>query len=796
MVMIKNLKITCLRGITELPLDLEGKSLLVRGENGTGKSSIVDAIEFFFTGMISHLEGNQSLSTQRHCPHVKSKPEDTAVEITFNPNTIKLIRKFDSIYTIPPEFEEYFKITQQGTFILRRAQILEFIISKPAERFRAIGNIIGIDNLDNIELEMMRLKENFSGKITSKKAVIRTITEELSEILGKNILNYEEAIPLINEILGKYDLEPVETLCQLSSKIEDMLKQTKKVSLLEKSNSLSDILNISKQILLSKDIVNKIKEYCDKINQLVQENEKEQLTHLDLLNSGKMIIDANKTKICPLCEQEINSEKLIESINQRLLTLKSLSENASKIRILGTENVEMLKDVMIKVKSILQKIEKIPELENEKKSLQNNLTTINNIIFSLETGKELKNIINVNDIDEQLVQFQKDIQRYMDESNKILEKIGLSKKEKEFLEDISIIEQVKSKIAEISKVTKEINKLENYFKISEKIYICFSQCKKEKMQQIFNSIENDIGDFYSKIHPNEPHKNIKLLLTLGRRASAEIKIDSFERKREDPRGFSSEGHLDTLGVCIFFAFVKNFNQKCPLVILDDIVSTVDAQHRTKISKILFENFRDKQLIITTHDGLWYEQLRYAQITYGVSGNFVNLKIVDWCLDDGPKIKPYKPRWDVILDKIANDDKSGAGNEGRQYLEWVLETICSITQAPVAFKSSGKYEVSDLLEPAKNRLINLINNQKITKEFAELFKELESTIILGNILSHNNPLSEHVSKSEITKFCNDVHNIHIKILCPKCNHLVNYFRDLKILRCSNPKCKQPYEIKTK
>ena len=65
------IKINKFRGIPNLELELDGRNLILKGENGTGKSSIVDAIEFFFTGKVSHLEGVQRLSLQRHGPHVK-----------------------------------------------------------------------------------------------------------------------------------------------------------------------------------------------------------------------------------------------------------------------------------------------------------------------------------------------------------------------------------------------------------------------------------------------------------------------------------------------------------------------------------------------------------------------------------------------------------------------------------------------------------------------------------------------------------------------------------------------------
>ncbi|SEK05193.1 AAA domain-containing protein [Sphingobium sp. AP50] len=49
------------RGIRELTFDLKGKNFAACGPNGTGKSGIVDAIEFALTGNISRLAGAGNL---------------------------------------------------------------------------------------------------------------------------------------------------------------------------------------------------------------------------------------------------------------------------------------------------------------------------------------------------------------------------------------------------------------------------------------------------------------------------------------------------------------------------------------------------------------------------------------------------------------------------------------------------------------------------------------------------------------------------------------------------------------
>ena len=87
MIRIQKIQMHEFRGIRDLSLDLGGENFAVCGPNGTGKSGVVDAIEFAFTGNISRLSGHGTgeLSVKDHGPHVdsRSKPEQAFVALTF-----------------------------------------------------------------------------------------------------------------------------------------------------------------------------------------------------------------------------------------------------------------------------------------------------------------------------------------------------------------------------------------------------------------------------------------------------------------------------------------------------------------------------------------------------------------------------------------------------------------------------------------------------------------------------------------------------------------------------------------
>src|ERR1700685_1570956 len=93
MILAKTLTIHEFRGIRDLTLDLGCANFAVCGPNGTGKSGIVDALEFALTGDISRLAGSGTggLSVQEHGPHVDSrnKPDKASVTLTVHIPALK-----------------------------------------------------------------------------------------------------------------------------------------------------------------------------------------------------------------------------------------------------------------------------------------------------------------------------------------------------------------------------------------------------------------------------------------------------------------------------------------------------------------------------------------------------------------------------------------------------------------------------------------------------------------------------------------------------------------------------------
>ena len=102
-------------------------------------------------------------------------------------------------------------------------------------------------------------------------------------------------------------------------------------------------------------------------------------------------------------------------------------------------------------------------------------------------------------------------------------------------------------------------------------------------------------------------------------------------------------------------------------------------------------------------------------------------------------------------------------------------------------------MADLLAPVKNRISKLVKDDEFKDEVLRRFKDLEKTIIMGNLLSHDNLLIEAVSVKEVERFCEAIHNLNQVFQCPECGSFVKYYQDMKRIRCPNSQCKNPIEV---
>ena len=193
----------------------------------------------------------------------------------------------------------------------------------------------------------------------------------------------------------------------------------------------------------------------------------------------------------------------------------------------------------------------------------------------------------------------------------------------------------------------------------------FTQSKNAILSDLYSEIERSFNQYYTTIHPNE--QEINLDFDANGTESVEIETN-FEGQRDSPLAFHSEGHIDTMGVCLFLALRDRLDASGPdLVLLDDIVMSVDRNHRRGVAKLLRDYLGgNPQGILATHEEAWADQLKEM----GAVPNSNEFQISDWDISVGPIMKggSGNPAWEIIEEYIDNNKPHAAAFHLRRQAE--------------------------------------------------------------------------------------------------------------------------------
>ena len=81
------------------------------------------------------------------------------------------------------------------------------------------------------------------------------------------------------------------------------------------------------------------------------------------------------------------------------------------------------------------------------------------------------------------------------------------------------------------------------------------------------------------------------------------------RPAVQPGGYLSDSQIHSIALALRLAAIVQFNGAAPIVALDDVVTSYDADHRRAIAALLATVLRDHQVLITTHDERFFSYLK-------------------------------------------------------------------------------------------------------------------------------------------------------------------------------------------
>ena len=326
-IMIDRIEIKNFRGVRRFSSDFSRNNVFIFGENGKGKSSIIEAIEWALTGKVSSLMGIQGISLDKHGHHILSNNDEKDVLIEFNDGSIL---KSDTRPVKNSQADRICNSARSGINILRRSQLLNAICTQPKSRYELLKPFLPLDTITKIETAASKLVMDYECKLNSLKSKLSDQRGKIANYLDldtETTINSKLVINRINtlcEEIGLPNIQKLNELTLLKSRLEERTKT---------AQNLEDLGLNHKVLLQLKNLLNKSE--FDKMCTLVKNShfnyreaniKKDKLFNEAVLSQGLNLIKSGNLSICPLCLNEIDRIKVLKNIERRLNNEKDYTQ--------------------------------------------------------------------------------------------------------------------------------------------------------------------------------------------------------------------------------------------------------------------------------------------------------------------------------------------------------------------------------------------------------------------------------------------------------------------------------------
>lgn len=254
-------------------------------------------------------------------------------------------------------------------------------------------------------------------------------------------------------------------------------------------------------------------------------------------------------------------------------------------------------------------------------------------------------------------------------------------------------------------------------------------------------MKSNFDEYYKTIHSDDEKRFSSKISHIG--AELNFEVDFYGRGMFPPHALHSEGHQDSMGLCLFFALNKYLiKDAIDVIILDDVIMSIDREHRRAICNLLKSNFPDKQFIITTHDNTWARELK----SQGIVEQKNMIHFVNWNIDTGPIFELEKDLWDRINDDLDRDDVPSAAHKLRRNAEYFFENICDCLEAKgLPYKATHQWTLGDFAPAAISSFKEYLNKAKSTSQ------KMHQTEKIEELSGFEKIANEIISRSQVEQW---------------------------------------------
>lgn len=778
MLRMKSLIVKGHRGVVDgPPLNFSNGGLILCGGNGTGKSSFVDSIEKVLTGRCGSLDtGDMGVSWDRHGTHINCASADVKLVLTDGGKEIPL--SLGSITTPPDQaIRSLFMAAKQQSFLLRRRDILSFILKKPVDRYKAIESFLKVDDFVAFEQKLKDLQADCKWQRESCESEIREHNRALAQALKLpigTIPTDSSCVTELNKAFTAIGLSPLIRIDEAPKRAIELDKLLEAFTDIEAINRLRALRSMVEAVPSPSTIPSEFPEFA----RLKHETESAEASlkghfHAEVLETGLKWIREDDLATCPLCTNPIERDVVETHVSQKLDEHAGLQGLRNQFKNAASQ----LKAAIESYASALDRVERawgnttgspFPssalDVSSVLKNALGNQSQVLSSGFPIGQGtldfEECRKLATV-DLDGLR-------QTFLDQLDVMLRRYPDANRYEQLFNTKGILVAVMTHRASLTPLNDELRRLLAVTTQMNLITKHAENARKSVVQGLMDRVAHVADGYYRRIHPKEEIGDPKLTVPVRGSGSLDL-TGSFHGKTGDPRGYYSEGHLDSLGLCFFLAIRRLHKVQCPnleLLILDDVMGTVDGDHRLRTAELIFEHFSDHQIFVTTHDRIWFEHLKAASSNKDCKA----LHIAAWSLTSGPvwgdHLSDYE--WLTSIECRRAKPADQVIRAGR-LLEEVLRHGCSGLQIAVPFRIKGDYTIDPLWTSFFTKVKKM---NPFVSAYGARLDEIEKLRKLRNWAgAHFNEWALQLTEPEAAEFVSAVCALRTAVFCDACRNFI-------------------------
>ncbi len=798
---IERLVLSGFRGATaEVSIDFDTTKpiVMVFGENGTGKSTIVDALDFVCNEKFGSLSDRSSTKPQKHLVALGANVGDLRVEMVFDKQTWtgRMVGRKggDAPKTDGPDGRPVARI-------LRRSSVLRLIEAPPVERYKEIQEFIDLPQIEKAEREVSKAYDELNEQLNATTQSIRDTEELLQRICAEEGYPGSDYMRWAEEV-AKADASSLE---QAIRSLEALLQGLGVAQ--QAQTRLTDAAAAHERELDSQ------RQAAEGLEAFEQKEGVGKSALLDLLRQAKAYLDSSpQASECPVCTQPITASELREKIEAQLAAntaFTRLSQNMKGARRRAEQAAGLLsqrrREFIAGVQQLIRPLDESPDEKiksisidwGKYESLVNNTQIITPVDAS--SGQAL----------DEALELLKEVEGYRDA-------LGIDSRLSELKQHLGRLKSVRINWEAAQEKRRQAEDLQRQVKALKAIKETITFHRKKYVDDTLQEISKTVEELYAKLHPEEGFGNIRFFLKPNVTRSMEFD-GTFQGRSELPPGaYYSESHLDTLGVCIFLALAKHYNDPNTVVVLDDVVTSVDDVHMERFIQMLHdeaENFC--QIVITTHYRGWRDRYKFGQ---SPSGAVHLLELLSWSHSKGVRHSKTKLVVDDLRHWVQQEplERQVVASKSGILLEGLLDQLALRYRCKLPRQPEPHYTLGDLIgafekelrkklrvekfrahDAAGEELLSRfkkgtateadLNCEHVTKETVELQGVLNELAGMGWIRNqvgcHFNTAGMAVSDSDVLKLGEKTIELTAAIVCDNCGELPSSNKSGSYWNCS-------------